>query len=82
MLILFFSHFLISHWNTAIVGLVCHLLAGEGHGTVLTYCPQFFDINQLPCRSHRFHSWDPAEHLYVMLIPAILEYWIDLEEAG
>ena len=23
------------------MGLVCHLLAGESHGSLLTYCPQF-----------------------------------------
>ena len=45
------------------VGLVCCLLAGEGRGNLQTYCPQFCDINQLPCRSHRLHFWDPAEHL-------------------
>ena len=42
--------------------LVCYLLAGEGHGNLQTYCPQFCD-NQIHCRSHYLHSWDPAEHL-------------------
>ena len=45
------------------VGLVCCLFAGEGRGNLQIYCPQFYDVNQLPCISHRLHSWDPAEHL-------------------
>ena len=44
------------------MGLVCRLLAREGHGNLLNYCPQFCD-NQTHCRSHRLHSWDPARHL-------------------
>ena len=53
----------LSHRRGAtIVGLVCHLLAGESHGNLLNYCPQFCG-NQTHHRSHRFHSWDPAEHL-------------------
>ena len=44
------------------MGLVCRLLAGEGRGTLQTYCPQFSD-NQTHRRSHRLHFWDPAEHL-------------------
>ena len=48
--------------NAAIMGLICRLLAGEGRGTLQIYCPQFCD-NQIHRRSHRLHSWDPAEHL-------------------
>ena len=66
------------HLKTAIMGLVCHLLAGEGN--LQTYCPQFCG-NQTLCRSHRLYSWDPAEH-YVLLIPVILEHWTDLSTAG
>ena len=49
--------------NAAIMGLVCCLLAGEGRGNLQICCPQFCNVNQLPRRSHRLHSWDPAEHL-------------------
>ena len=49
--------------NAAIMGLVCRLLAGEGRGNLQTYCPQFCG-NQTLRRSHRLHSWDPAEHLH------------------
>ena len=45
------------------MGLVCSLLAGEGRENLQTYYPQFCDVNQLPCRSHGLHSWDPAEDL-------------------
>ena len=51
--------------STSIMWLVCHVLAGEGHGTFYRftdYCPQFFG-NQTHRRSHCLHSWDPAEHL-------------------
>ena len=41
----------------------CRLLAGEGRGNLQICCPQFCNVNQLPRRSHRLHSWDPAEHL-------------------
>ena len=54
------------------MGLVCRLLAGEGRGNLQTYYSQFYDINQLPRRSHRLHSWDPAEHLR-FVNPAILD---------
>ena len=63
------------------VGLVCRLLAGDGCGNLQTYCPQFCDINQLPCRSHGLHFWDPAEHL-VLLILAILKLWISSDAVG
>ena len=43
---------LLSRRKAAIVGLVCHLLNGEGRGNLQTYCPQFCDVNQLPRRSH------------------------------
>ena len=44
------------------MGLVCHLLAGEGRGNLPTYCPQLRG-NPTYRRSNRLHSWDPAEHL-------------------
>ena len=44
------------------MGLVCFLLAGEGHGNLLTYCPQFCG-NHTHRWSHRLHSWDPVGHL-------------------
>ena len=42
------------------MALVCHLLSGEGHGNLQTYCPQLCDN---PAR-RRLHSRDPAEHLH------------------
>ena len=45
------------------MGLVCRLLAGEGRGNLLTYCPQFCG-NQTHRWSHRLHSWYPAGHLH------------------
>ena len=48
--------------NAAIMGLVCHLLAGESCGNLQTYCPQFCGY-QILRRSHRLYPWDPAEHL-------------------
>ena len=44
------------------MGLVCRLLAGEGRGNLQTYCPQLRDT-RICRRSHRLHSWDPADHL-------------------
>ena len=44
------------------MGLVCHLLAGEGPTTLQTYCPWFCD-NQIHRRSHCLPAWEPAEHL-------------------
>ena len=44
------------------MGLVCRLLAGEGHGNLQTYCPQFCG-NQTLRQSHRLYSCDPVEHL-------------------
>ena len=38
----------------AIMGLVCRLLDGEGHGNLPAYCPQLLD-NQPHCRSHHLH---------------------------
>ena len=49
---LFIIQPLLSHQNAAIVGLVCRLLDGVGHGNLQTYCPQFSDSNQLPRGSH------------------------------
>ena len=45
------------------MGLVCHLLAREGHGILQTCCPQLHG-NQTLHRSHRLYSWDPTEHLH------------------
>ena len=45
------------------MGLVCHLLAGEGRGNLQTSCPRFRGVNPICCRSYRLHTWDPAEHL-------------------
>ena len=63
------------HWNTAIMELLCCLLAGEGHGNLQTYCPQF-------CGNHTYHSliiFTPGTQLniYVVLIPVISEHWTD-----
>ena len=45
-----------NHRNAAIMGLVCRrLLAGEGHGNLQTYWPQFHGT-QICHRSHRLHS--------------------------
>ena len=48
--------------EAAIVRLVYRLLAAEGHGNLLTYCPQFCGD-----QTHRWslclHSWDSAGHL-------------------
>ena len=59
---LLFNPFLIVERPAAIMGLVCHLLAGEGCRNLLNYCTQFCG-NQTHRRSHRLHSWDPAGHL-------------------
>jgi len=58
--VLFFKP-LLSHRTATIMGSICHLLAGEYRGNLQTYCPHFCDI-QLPRRSDRFYSWDPAEY--------------------
>ena len=49
--------------HAAIMGLVCRLLDGEGHGNLPAYCPQLLD-NPTHHRSHCLRSWDPAEHLH------------------
>ena len=47
--------------NASILGLTCRLLAGEGQGNLLTFCPKF------KCSSfrtsNRLHSYDLASHL-------------------
>ena len=48
--------------HAAIMGLVCRLLAGEGRENLSTYCPQLCGTPILR-RSHRLHSYGPAEHL-------------------
>ena len=45
------------------MGLVCHLLTGEGYGTLQSYCPQFRGVIQSCRRSYCLHTWDAAEHL-------------------
>ena len=46
--------------NTSILGLTCHLLAGEGRGNLQTFCPQF----KTPLRSSQWlRGFDPASHL-------------------
>ena len=55
--------------------LLCCLLAGEGHGNLQTYCPQF-------CGNQTYHSliiFTPGTQLniYVVLIPVISEHWAD-----
>ena len=55
--------------------LLCCLLAGEGHGNLQTYCPQF-------CGNQTYHSliiFTPGTQLniYVVLIPVISEHWTD-----
>ena len=54
---------LLQRRHAAIMGLVCHLLAGEGRGNLSTYCLQLCGAPIL-LRSHRLHSYDPAEHLH------------------
>ena len=51
------------HRNAAIMGLVCHLLAGEGHENLQTEWPQFCG-NQTHRRSHHPYSCDPGEYLH------------------
>ena len=47
--------------NASILGLTCHLLAGEGRGSLQSFCPKFkFTLLRV---SHRLHSFDPASHL-------------------
>jgi len=49
------------------MGLVCHLLAGEGQGNLPTYCPQLCE-NPINHRSHQLTFWHPAEHLHFVYI--------------
>ena len=42
------------------MGLVCHLLAGEGQGNLLTFCLKFVTTTT---RSQRLHDYDSANHL-------------------
>ena len=51
------------HQNAAIMGSVCHLLAGKGCENLQTHFPQFCG-NHTDCRSHCLNSYDPAEHLH------------------
>ena len=45
-----------------IMGLVCHLLAGEGCGNLHIYCTPFCG-NQTLLIYHCLYPWDPTEHL-------------------
>ena len=68
------------HQNTAIMGLVCCLLAGDGHGNLQTYCPQFCG-NQTFRKSHCLFPGTQL-NIYVLLIPVISEHWTDLSTDG
>ena len=46
--------------NVSILGLTCRLLAGEGRGNLLTFCPKFKSSSSRT--SNRLHSYDPASH--------------------
>ena len=50
--------------HAAIMGLVCHLLDGEGraNGNLPAHCLQLLH-NPTHREFHHLHSWDPAEHL-------------------
>ena len=58
----FVFQLLYHHQNATIMGLVCCVLAGDGHGNLQTYCVPVCD-NQTLCRSLYLYTWDPAEHL-------------------
>ena len=52
----------LTHQNAAIMGLVCHLLAGEGCGNLTDLLPTILWQSDSPygltLRSHRLYSWD------------------------
>ena len=52
---------LIVRRRASILGLTCRLLAGEGRGNLLTFCPKFKSSSSRT--SNRLHSCDPASHL-------------------
>ena len=47
--------------NASILGLTCRLLAGEGRGSLQSFCPKFKFTSHRA--SYRLHSFDPAGHL-------------------
>ena len=52
---------LIVRRNASILGLTCRLLADEGRGNLLTFCPKFKSSSSRT--SNHLHSYDPASHL-------------------
>ena len=54
--------------NASILGFTCRLLAGEGHGNLQSFCPEF----KISLRSLlRLHGFDPASHIYISRTHAI-----------
>ena len=49
--------------NALILGLACHLLAGEGQRSLQSFCPKF-KFTSLRV-SHQLHSLDLASHLHL-----------------
>ena len=48
-----------SHWHAAVIGFLCWLLDGEGHGDLQLFLPHF--VTSVPRRSSRFNNLsDPA----------------------
>ena len=47
--------------NASILGLTCRLLAGEGRGSLQSFCPKFKSTSHGV--SYQLHSFDPASHL-------------------
>ena len=47
--------------NASILGLTCRLLADEGRGNLMTFCPKFKSSSSRT--SNRLHTYDPASHL-------------------
>ena len=47
--------------NASILGLTCRLLAGEGRGSLQSFCPKFKSTSHR--LSYWVHSFDPASHL-------------------
>jgi len=47
--------------NASILGLTCHLLAGEGRGNLQSFCPKFKSCSLRT--SSQLHSFNPASHL-------------------
>ena len=47
--------------NASILGLTCRLLAGEGRGSLQSFCSKFKSTSHRA--SYWLHSFDPASHL-------------------